>query len=257
MVQHHQKYNSFFTDFYNMQPMPIFSILDRVDSTNNYAMGMVHAGMAKHGMTWFARFQTAGKGQRSKQWQSEPDRNIMMSIVLKTDDYRIEKTYAFNATIAVACCTFLMKMTGEDFKIKWPNDLMWRDRKAGGILIENIIRGKEWLWSIAGIGININQTDFENLEQAISIKEITQVNYDVIDMAKQLQKWLIDATLTPDPEIMNLYNNMLFKRGEEVKFKKNAVVFSGMVDYVDEFGQLHLSNHPESISFGELQWLLR
>ena len=60
-----------------------FSILDSVDSTNNYAMGMVHAGLAKHGMAWFANDQTAGKGQRSKQWESEPGMNIIMSIRVK------------------------------------------------------------------------------------------------------------------------------------------------------------------------------
>lgn len=240
-----------------MQQMPIFSILDSIDSTNNYATGMVHAGMAKHGMAWFARYQTAGKGQRSKQWESEPDCNIMMSIVLRTHGYRLEKAYAFNAMISVACCNFLKKITGENFKIKWPNDLMWRDRKSGGILIENIIRGNEWLWSVVGTGININQQHFENLEMATSIRQITGVEYDVIDLAKELQVWLIAAVENPDPGIMNHYNEMLYKKGEVVSFKKESVVFTGLVDHVDQYGQLHLKDHPESISFGEVQWLIR
>ena len=58
--------------------------------------------------------------------------------------------------------------------IKWPNDLYWRDRKAGGILIENIIRGKDWQSAVAGIGININQTSFDpDITNAISLKQIT------------------------------------------------------------------------------------
>ncbi len=218
---------------------------------------MVHAGMAKHGMAWFARFQTAGKGQRSKQWESEPDSNIMMSVVLQINGYRLEKTYAFNATIAVACCNFLQNISGEIFKIKWPNDLMWRDRKAGGILIENIIRGDNWLWSVVGTGININQHQFKNIDTAVSLHQITGKTYDVVELAKQLQNNLIDAVEKPDSGSMKMYNEMLYKKGEKVTFKKDSIVFTGIVDHVDEYGRLHLSDHPESISFGEVRWMLR
>lgn len=220
-------------------------------------MGMVHAGMAKHGIAWFARYQTSGKGQRSRLWESERDANIMMSVVAATNGFRLLKAYTFNANVAVACCTFLMKISGEEFKIKWPNDLMWRDRKAGGILIENIIRGNDWLWSVVGMGININQKHFENLDIAISLYKITGIHYDVIDLAQQLQTWLMDALETNDPDIISIYNSMLYKKGEQVSFKKDSIVFKGVVERVDEYGLLHLLDQAAPLSFGEVQWVLR
>jgi len=59
-----------------------FLVLDTIDSTNNYAMGQLHAGLAKHGQTYFAFNQFAGKGQRGKTWNASPGENITMSIVL-------------------------------------------------------------------------------------------------------------------------------------------------------------------------------
>ena len=62
-----------------------FKILDTVDSTNNYAMTRVQAGMASHGMVWFAHEQSAGKGQRGKGWETQPGKNIAMSLVLQPE----------------------------------------------------------------------------------------------------------------------------------------------------------------------------
>ena len=65
-----------------------FNILNTVDSTNNYAMAKVHAGMAAHGMAWFAKEQTTGKGQRGKSWISEKGKNIALSLVLEPERFQ-------------------------------------------------------------------------------------------------------------------------------------------------------------------------
>ena len=85
-----------------------------------------------------------------------------------------------------------MKYAGDETKIKWPNDLYWQDRKAGGILIESIVRSREsgvgsWEWAIIGIGININQTTFpDDLPNPVSLKQITGKNFDPVELAKEL-----------------------------------------------------------------------
>ena len=87
----------------------------------------------------------------------------------------------------LGCLDFFSKYIKENVKIKWPNDIFINDRKAGGILIENVIKGNLWQWAVIGIGLNINQENFEkeNLK-AISLKQITGKNYDVIELAKEL-----------------------------------------------------------------------
>ena len=69
--------------------------LDSVDSTNNYAMARIHAGMASDGLVCLARHQWAGKGQRGKSWQDEPGQNLMMSLVSEPAPLDISTTFPF------------------------------------------------------------------------------------------------------------------------------------------------------------------
>src|SRR5687767_15677062 len=80
----------------------------------------------------------------------------------------ITKTFHLSVVISLACYDLFKKYAGDSTSIKWPNDLYWNDRKAGGILIENNFRGDAWCWSVAGIGININQPPIPDLPDAIS-----------------------------------------------------------------------------------------
>ena len=107
----------------------------------------------------------AGKGQRGKIWTSEKDANIILSIVINPEPLQLSQQFQLSACVAVAVNDFFTKYAGMQTKIKWPNDLYWQDRKAGGILIENIVSTHQliinnWEWAIIGIGININQTSF-------------------------------------------------------------------------------------------------
>src|SRR6186713_2645315 len=129
-----------------------FTVLATVDSTNNYAMAQVHAGLAKHGAAWFAREQHSGRGQRSKLWVTQPGENIILSTVVEPF-LLIQQQFALSAAIALACHRFFSKFAGEETKIKWPNDLYWRDRKAGGILVENVIGSLDPIAIELGIGI--------------------------------------------------------------------------------------------------------
>src|SRR5256885_16124829 len=100
-------------------------------------MGLVHAGMAQHGTAVFTHEQTKGKGQRNRQWQSQKDQNIAISLVIEPKSLVISELFILSMTIATGVKHFFNSYTNGDVKIKWPNDIYWRDRKAGGILIEN------------------------------------------------------------------------------------------------------------------------
>ena len=147
-----------------------FIELQQVESTNNYATGAVHAGMAQHGTIVFAHHQTKGKGQHNRAWLADEGKNIAMSVILQPPGLALSQSFLISMATALGVQRFFSHYAGSETKVKWPNDLYWRDRKAGGILIENIVQGSEWKASIVGIGININQTAFENLEnKAVSL----------------------------------------------------------------------------------------
>lgn len=200
-----------------------FIELQSVDSTNNYARQLLHAGMTPHGTTIFAWEQTAGKGQRGKSWTAETGKNIMLSVILDPSPMPVTRQFEWSAATALATWDFFSKYAGDSTTLKWPNDLYWQDRKAGGILIESVVSSSEsgvdsresevgsresrvesresgaslpvgrsgvnshWKWSIVGMGININQTSFSpELPNPVSLKQITGKEFDVIRLAEEL-----------------------------------------------------------------------
>ena len=256
-----------------------FIELQSIDSTNKYAMGLVHGdlltdghGEAQHGMAVFAHEQTAGKGQRGKNWVSQKELNIALSILLKPYPLSVPDQFKLSVCIAVSAWELFSKYGGEETKIKWPNDIYWRDRKAGGILIENVIQSSQsavssrwqsgWQWSVAGIGININQTDFDpDLPNPVSLKQITAKNYEPIELAKELCSIIevnYQSLIAGNFMILfNKYQTHLYKKDEKVKLKKGTRVFETTIKGVSETGQL-ITQHSieERFEFGELEWAL-
>jgi BirA family biotin operon repressor/biotin-[acetyl-CoA-carboxylase] ligase len=237
-----------------------FNILDTVDSTNNYAMAKVHAGMATHGMAWFAKEQTSGKGQRGRHWNSEKGKNIAMSLVLEPGLLQITDQFQLSAAVAITCFEFFSTYAGEETTIKWPNDLFWRDRKAGGILIENVLQGKTWKWAVVGIGININQEEFDKeIQNPVSLKQITGKNFDNITMAKELYAMLMKnlGELKSAYKILDQYNEHLYKINKPVTLKKDGVKFDTVIKEVSAAGRLITVDAIErEFDFGEVEWVL-
>ena len=176
--------------------------LSTIDSTNIYAMAQIKLGLAESGSCFRADYQTHGKGQHGRIWESSKGQNILCSYILeleKLDDLKKwtpTDQIGFSAAIALGARAFFAGFAGSETKIKKPNDIYFSDRKAGGILIENLVRGKEWTWAVIGIGMNINQTAFSSAavnsvsSNPISLQEITNKSWDVKKMQGHLSEAL-------------------------------------------------------------------
>ena len=267
--------------------------LQSIDSTNNYARGQIDNGSARHGMTILAQEQAAGKGQRGRQWLSEKGSNLILTILLNPRPLKISEQFQLNVMVAVTLHSFFSKLAGPDTKIKWPNDLYWQDRKAGGVLIESIVGSHEsgvgspkvgkfesqedesfdietpnepkspvWKWAIVGIGVNINQTVFdEELKNPVSLKQITGKNFNVIDLAKELANELMknfkQLVENGFDHFLELYDTNLYKKGQFVKLKKDNRIFEARVKAVKSNGELVIKHAvEENISFGNIEWLI-
>jgi len=171
--------------------------LSEIDSTNMYAMEQIHAQKALSGSVYQTDFQTNGKGQHGRIWESHRGENLLCTYVLELNALKQGKNWVpseqlgLSAAVALGTQAFFMEFAGEETKIKKPNDIYWRDRKAGGILIENIVRGTDWTWTVIGIGLNINQTQFSNeAGNPVSLKQITGKDWDIKTMHKKLAESL-------------------------------------------------------------------
>jgi BirA family transcriptional regulator, biotin operon repressor / biotin---[acetyl-CoA-carboxylase] ligase len=256
-----------------------FIELQSIDSTNKYAMGLVRGDHlpdgqdeAQHGIAIFSHEQTAGKGQRGKNWVSEKDLNIALSILLNPYPLSIQDQFQLSVCAAATVHEFFSKYAGDETKIKWPNDIYWRDRKAGGILIENVIGSSEfgvrssesgkWKWTVVGIGININQTTFSpDLPNPVSLKQITGKNFESLDLAKELCSTLeknYQLLMAGNFEDLFIYyHTHLYKKNEPVKLKKDSRVFETIIKGVSASGQL-ITQHSieERFEFGEIEWVI-
>ena len=231
-----------------------FIILPIVDSTNNYAMGLVHEGMASHGTAVFAQYQAAGKGQRGKQWDSEEGMNLILSIILQTPPSA--KPFQLSALIALACRDLVLREVKSEVSVKWPNDIYWRDRKAAGILIENKFQGPEWKWCIAGIGMNLNQVSFDpSLKNPVSLKQVTGRDFDCLQMARDLCEMISFRYQKFDPAILlSEYNECLYKKNEMVTLQHDGQTLQTIIRGVNEKGELLTSDITER-TFDQAVWL--
>lgn len=260
-----------------------FIELESIDSTNNYALDLARAknltdrqSATLHGCTVFAHEQREGKGQRGKRWSSASGENVQMSLILTPHPLKLHRQFVLSAMIALAVRDFMAEKSGKEFYIKWPNDIYFQDRKAGGILIENIISGNDWKWAVAGIGLNINQTEFDPaLPNPVSLKQIAGREFDCLELARELsigffntfENYFLGNTSHPEPRIPNPeprtphllseYNKHLYKRGQKVKLKKDNRVFEAVIKEVAENGQLIVETAiEERFDFGEIGFII-
>lgn len=238
-----------------------FIILHEIDSTNNYAMARVTEGSIKEGTAWFAWKQTGGKGQRGKTWLSKAGESISLSIAFQPVRIKPAQQFLLSASIALGVYDLVKMYVGEGAQIKWSNDIYWNDKKAGGLLIENVIRGNTWPYAIAGIGLNINQEIFpKELPNPVSLHQVTGKKYDVLAMAKELcqaidrrYKKLHPANF---PAILSEYTSRLYLLNKPALYKKENAVFEGVIRGVEEDGRLLIQKNDEwlKIQFGEISF---
>lgn len=126
-----------------------------------------------------AMFQTSGRGQRSNQWESRSGENLTFSILFKPSDLMIHEQFCISQVTALGIIDFL-KSEGVEAKVKWPNDIYVGDRKICGILIENTSSGDKLSASIAGIGLNLNQAEFDSdAPNPVSLTMLTGRHYEL------------------------------------------------------------------------------
>jgi len=153
--------------------------LDVVDSTNNYTANLLLKTKLVDRSVIMAHFQTSGRGQRGEVWESEPGKNLLFSLVLKADCLDTENYFLLSKIVAISLNEVIEDLSGKIGFIKWPNDIYMEGKKIGGILIENQWKGKYIDNAIIGVGLNINQVNFDYLQQATSLSLLTSKTFDL------------------------------------------------------------------------------
>lgn len=203
----------------------------------------------------YAGYQTAGRGQTGNSWESEPDKNLLCSILLPP----AKNLYFLNIAVSVAIFRTISELGISELGIKWPNDIYWQDKKLAGILLENAIIGNEIKYAIAGIGLNVNQTEFHSdAPNPISLKQITGRDYDIDSLMNALLEQVHQVLDEPEEAVWAFYKAHLYRREGVWPFNSKDGRFEASIEDVRPSGEIVLRTPAgtRAFLFKEIQFVL-
>ena len=187
--------------------------------------------------------QTKGRGQYGNSWENLPEENLAYSFALKTKNINISDT-CFNFYTAILVRDFIANLTKTEVKIKWPNDLILKNKKICGMLFE-----KNKNYFVVGIGINILQENFKNLPKAGSVLSQTGLSFELKGFTESLHQYLFEHLVQKEipNNILELYHLHLYRKNEVSVFEKNEVRQNGIIKNVDETGHIWIDLEKEGL----------
>ncbi|GAA4963191.1 biotin--[acetyl-CoA-carboxylase] ligase [Algibacter aquimarinus] len=236
--------------------MPIIK-LDAIDSTNSYLRRLIHETEVSDYTIVQAKKQTYGRGQMGTVWNSEEGKNLMFSVFKDLSMHIVEFPFYISMAISLAVFKAFKTLNIPDLHIKWPNDILSADKKICGILIENVIKNK-LDYTIIGVGVNVNQTNFEHLPKASSLKNITGIHYDLDEILHLILKYTKEYSSLLEHEkydfVKNEYENNLFRKNKPSTFRDaDGNLFSGFVKGVTKYGKLQVILEDEIVKKYDLK----
>ena len=217
--------------------------LNATDSTNLYLKDLMNIKSLVDYTIVVTDKQTLGRGQMGTKWESKPFNNLTFSVLKKNDSEKVTNPFILNICVSLAVFTLLSKLHLPDLKVKWPNDILSGNFKICGILIENIFSGNRMQGSVIGIGLNVNQTTFNNLKNVSSLKSLTGKTFNLDQLLAEFQSVLKQTFLELDEkgaiEMRKKYENVLFRKDKPSTFKDNeGNLFMGFIQGVSNEGRL-------------------
>ncbi|TXD54417.1 MULTISPECIES: biotin--[acetyl-CoA-carboxylase] ligase [unclassified Polaribacter] len=226
--------------------------LNAIASTSSFLKELSQNSVLENYTVVVTKEQTNGRGQQANSWVSEPSKNLTMSVFINGFNLEIINQKYLNFAISLAIFDVLYTKEIGKLSIKWPNDILSANKKICGILIENSIRSNDIYASIVGIGLNVNQIKFPDfLENASSLKKITQNNYDLdsllFEIIAQIKKRVKLVKAKKYTELENDYLNVLYKKNIPTMFKDSTdVLFMGMITGISVEGNLQVELADET-----------
>lgn len=236
--------------------------LEKTDSTSNYLLNLCNETRLEEFTSVIADFQTSGKGQRGNSWISKKGENLLFSFIFYPDFVEAKKQFYISKAVSLAIKKTL-DFYSNDITIKWPNDIYWKDKKICGTLIENDLLGTSIQKSIAGIGVNINQKEFDKSAlNPVSLYNITNSTHKIMDVFNSIMENVqyYNSILKAKKEafIDRLYFESLYRNNGFHTYEDKEGIFNACIVEVLPEGFLVLKDEQgrnRQYAFKEVQYL--
>jgi BirA family biotin operon repressor/biotin-[acetyl-CoA-carboxylase] ligase len=219
--------------------------LNATDSTNGYLRRICSKKGIEDYTVVMAKNQTKGRGQMGTVWNSQPSKNLTVSVFKDVSFIDLDSHFFISIVTSLAIIKTLRSFSVPKLSIKWPNDILSEDQKICGILIENVIKQNNLNASIIGIGLNVNQALFKDLPKASSLKLITGAFFNLDEVLHEiithLKYYFLQLKQGNFNELKIEYESFLFRKDKPSTFKDNrGTLFSGFIKTITDSGSLQV-----------------
>jgi BirA family biotin operon repressor/biotin-[acetyl-CoA-carboxylase] ligase len=230
---------------------------DEIDSTNAY-LQRKHSEADIRNWVVSANEQTAGKGMGSNSWESEAGKNLTFSLAVDMNFLPAEKQFLLSKAVPLGIIDVLDNiLPNEKLSIKWPNDIIYENRKLAGILINSTIKANMMDVSIIGIGLNVNQMQFKDWPtHPISLKQITSETYDLQPLLEQIVEHILIKVkqLNDTPAVIEQdYLKRLFRYHTWADYEVEGKIVRLFMTGIDKFGRLQLLDEQQKMFCYEIK----
>jgi BirA family biotin operon repressor/biotin-[acetyl-CoA-carboxylase] ligase len=236
----------------------VANYLASVNSTNVFANNLLSKSTPIEGTVIYTDNQYAGRGQIGSKWESETGENIILSVILYPKFLPIQVQFKLNQCVALAIYDLLESFIFpvDQLSVKWPNDIYINDKKIGGVLIENKLKGSLIASAVVGVGLNINQSDFSpNLPNPTSLLIETEVRQDTYEMigsfCECLERRYLQLKAGNYDALDRDYLKILYGYQEWRTYKKAATgaIFKGKMIGISTQGKLQIQTTHQILEF--------
>ncbi len=217
--------------------------LDATDSTNQFLKELSLTKKLEDFTVVVTNHQVKGRGQMGSEWQSERGMNLTFSVFKKFDFFSINEQFRLNICVSLSILKLLKNLSVPDLSVKWPNDILSGTSKICGVLIENMLSGRQIKSSVIGIGLNVNQLAFNNLTNVTSLKLLLGKTFNLDDLLQQLisqiESSFSELSGITDDDLWRSYENELFRKNKPSTFKlESGEIFMGFIRKISPNGKL-------------------
>ncbi|MXN92505.1 biotin--[acetyl-CoA-carboxylase] ligase [Flavobacterium sp. Sd200] len=226
--------------------------LNATNSTNDYLKQLVASQDIENFTVVTVQNQTAGRGQMGAQWSVESGKNLTFSVLVKNLLFEANAVFNLNVGVAVSIAQALEVYNIPQLSVKWPNDILAGSKKIGGVLIENSFKSGGAISSVIGIGLNVNQQNFDGLARASSLALVTGHDFDKEEIMhriiQQIKLTAVKLLNNGEDALWQAYHDRLFKKGVPMTFESNGKRFVGIIQGVNRNGMLEVALEDTSIA---------